>query len=140
MDAQQDFLDRTGIMETWLTVFSATMTQVVSGGDYRHQLRRTLALADREGYQAEADCVLILAYAEVCAGRFEAAAELMGTAVASRFNTAHYMFYRVVLNQRIRRHLEPAAARAAIERGRRQSAAEVLERVVAGGQVVPAAG
>lgn len=135
MDSQHDFLDRTGVMETWLSAFSATMTQVVAGGEFRNQLRRTLALAEWEGYRAEADCVLILAYAEVCAERFEPAAELMGTAVASRFNTtAHYVFYRVVLEQWVTRHLEPDVFREAIERGRRQTAAEALARVVAGGR------
>ena len=134
MNVQQDFLDRSGVMETWLSALSATMTQVVSGGDFRDQLRRTLGLADREGYRAHGDCVLALAYAEVCAGRFERAAELMGTAVASRFNTtAHYVFYRVVLDQWVRRHLEPEEVRAAIERGRGRTAAEVLAQFVAGG-------
>jgi non-specific serine/threonine protein kinase len=134
MDAQQDFLDRSGIRETWLSALSATMTQVVSGGDFRDHLRRTLGLADREGYRAHGDCVLALAYAEVCAGRFETAAELMGTAVASRFNTtAHYVFYRVVLDQWVRRHLGPEEMRAAIERGRGRTAVEVLTRFVAGG-------
>jgi hypothetical protein len=110
------------------------MTQVVSGGDFRDHLRRTLGLADREGYRAHGDCVLALAYAEVCARRFEPAAELMGTAVASRFNTtAHYVFYRVVLDQSVRRHLEPEQVRAAIERGRGRTAAEVLARFVADG-------
>jgi hypothetical protein len=132
MDAQQDFLDRTEVKETWLSAFSKTMTQVVTGGDFQNLLRRTLALADREGYRVEGDCVLILAYADICEGRFEQAAELMGTAVASRFNTtAHYTFYRVVLDQWIRRRLDPAVARAAMERGRRRIAAEVLAEVAA---------
>lgn len=126
MDAQQAFLDRSGI-ETWLSALSATMTQAVSGGDFREHLSRTLALADREGYRAQADCVLALAYAEVCAGRYEPAAELMGTAVANRFNTtAHYVFYRVVLDQLVRHHLEPHLMSAALDRGRTRSAADVL--------------
>jgi hypothetical protein len=46
--------------------------------DARTTLAHTLALADREGYQADADCVLVLAYAELIAGRFEPAAEQFG--------------------------------------------------------------
>jgi predicted ATPase/DNA-binding winged helix-turn-helix (wHTH) protein len=127
MGAQQDYLDRTGIMETWLTSFSAAMTQVIAGGDFRDQLGRALTLADREGYQAEADCVLVLAYAEMCADRYEAAAELMGTAVRSRFNTtAHYLLYRVALDRPIRRHLDPHEMSDALERGQGRTAAEAV--------------
>jgi predicted ATPase/DNA-binding winged helix-turn-helix (wHTH) protein len=127
MGAQQDFLDHTGIMETWLTSFSAATTQVIAGGDFRDQLGRALTLADREGYRAEADCVLVLAYAEMCADRYEAAAELMGTAVRSRFNTtAHYLLYRVALDRPIRRHLDPHEMSDALKRGRGRTAAEAV--------------
>ena len=103
MGLQQDYLDRTGIVETWLTSFSTAMCDVIDGGDVRTMLARTLALADREGYHADADCLLVLAYAEICAGRFEAAAELVGTAMHDRFNaTAHYVLYRAVLDRLLR--------------------------------------
>ena len=69
MSRQQDYLDRTGIVETWITSFSTAMCDVVEGGDVVSRLRHTLDLADREGYQAEADCVLVLAYAAICADR-----------------------------------------------------------------------
>jgi predicted ATPase/DNA-binding winged helix-turn-helix (wHTH) protein len=127
MRAQEQFLERTGIVETWLSSFSAAMARVLGGADLRGMLGRTLALAEQEGYHAEADCVLVLAYAEMCAERFESAAELMGTAVAGRFNTtAHYILYRVVLDRALRRHLPPSEMSAAIARGRLRSATEVL--------------
>nr|NIS28644.1 hypothetical protein [Actinomycetota bacterium]NIU64099.1 hypothetical protein [Actinomycetota bacterium]NIW25902.1 hypothetical protein [Actinomycetota bacterium] len=127
MGAQQAFLDRTGIMETWISSFSAAMTRVTAGGDYRDQLDRALSLAVREGYRAEADCVLVLAYAEMCRERYAAAAELMGTAIRGRFNTtAHYMLYHVVLAQPMRRLVDPRDLADAIARGRRRTAAEAL--------------
>ena len=114
MGLQQEFLDRTGIVETWLTSFSTAMCDVIDGGDVRSILARTLALADREGYHADADCVLVIAYAEICAGRFEAAAELLGTAMHDRFNaTALYVLYRAVLDRLLR-----AAARRRNDDGR----------------------
>jgi hypothetical protein len=127
MSVQQDYLDRTGIVETWITSFSTAMCDVIDGGDVRTTLGRTLALADREGYQADADCVLVLAYAEMCADRFDAAAELIGTAVHSRFNaTAHYVLYRAVLDRMLRQRLDDEVMDDAIARGRGRSAAEAL--------------
>lgn len=127
MTIQEEFLDRTGIVETWLSAFSSALSRVVEGGEVSELLARPLALADREGYRAEADCVLVLAYAELCAGRFEAAAELMGTAVHDRFNTTgHYVFYRVVLESEVRRQLPAQVFSDAMARGRRRDAAEVL--------------
>ena len=119
MDLQQEFLDRTGIVETWITSFSTAMCDVIDGGDVRSILARTLALADREGYHADADCVLVIAYAEICAGRFEAAAELVGTAMHDRFNaTAHYVLYRAVLDRLLRQQLDADAMTDAMHRGR----------------------
>jgi predicted ATPase len=127
MRAQQDFLDRTGIVETWLSTFSTAMTNVVAGGNIRDLLGHALTLADREGNHAEADGVLVLAYAEACAGRYEKAAELMGTAVRGRFNTtAHYVLYRVALERPVGRQLDPAAMEAAIARGRQRIAVDTL--------------
>ena len=68
MGLQQAYLDRTGIVETWITSFSTAMCDVIDGSDFRATLARTLALADREGYHADADCLLVLAYAELCTG------------------------------------------------------------------------
>lgn len=127
MRAQEEFLERTGIVETWLSSFSAAMVQVIDGNDVREHLGRTLALADQEGYQAQADCVLVLAYAELCANRFATAAELMGTAVQGRFNTtAHYVLYRVVLDAELRQRLQPEEMSRAMTRGRGRTAAEAL--------------
>jgi len=127
MILQQDLLDRTGIVETWITSFSTAMCDAVDGLDVRGSLARSLALADREGYDADADGVLVLAYAEMCAGRFEVAGELVGTALHGRFNaTAHYVLYRVVLEPLLHQELEPAVMTDAMTRGRCLSATEVL--------------
>ncbi|HEX6568750.1 MAG TPA: winged helix-turn-helix domain-containing protein [Acidimicrobiales bacterium] len=127
MSLQQDYLDRTGIIETWITSFSTAMCDVIDGSDVRTVLARTLALADREGYHADADCVLVLAYAEVCSGRSEAAAELIGTAIRSRFNaTAHYVLYRAVLEPSLRRQLGAGDMTDAMMRGRARTAADAL--------------
>jgi hypothetical protein len=127
MGLQQEFLDRTGIVETWLTSFSTAMCVVIDGSDVRSILTRTLALADREGYHADADCVLVIAYAEICAGRFDAAAELIGTAMHERFNaTAHYVLYRAVHERLLREQLDPDAMMNALGRGRTRTAALAL--------------
>ena len=127
MAQQQDYLDRTGIVETWITSFSTALCDAVEGGDVRTQLGRTLALADREGYRADADCVLVLAYADICAGRYEAAAELIGTATHGRFNaTAHHVLYQAVLNRSLRAHLDADALAEAAVRGGRTTPAEAL--------------
>jgi non-specific serine/threonine protein kinase len=127
MDLQQDYLDRTGIVETWITSFSTAMCDVLDGSDVGTVLARSLALADREGYDADADCVLVVAYAEICGGRPEAAAELVGTAVHSRFNsTAHYVLYRAVLDPSLRRQLDAGVIADAMRRGRARTAAGAL--------------
>jgi hypothetical protein len=124
---QHDYLARTGIVETWITSFSTVLCDVAEGADMRPGLARTLGLADREGYRADADCVLVLAYAELCAGHLEAAAELVGTAMHGRFNaTAHYVLYRAVLDRPLRRLLGGATLDEAGERGRQRSAGEAL--------------
>ena len=127
MTAQQAFLTRTGIVETWITSFSSAFCDVLEGGDAGTVLSRSLALADREGYQADADCVLVLAYAELCEGRLEAAAELIGTAVGGRFNaTAHYVLYRAVLDRPLREQLDADTLDRALARGRKQRPSDAL--------------
>ena len=127
VEVQHDFLDRCGVVETWLSSFSRAMCDVIEGGDVRTTLRRTLILADREGYQAHADSVLVLAFAEICGGRFDLAAELVGTAMQARFNaTAHYVLYSVVIDPALRRHLDPDVLAAARARGHVRQAAEAL--------------
>ena len=124
---QHDYLDRTGIVETWITSFSTAMCDAVEGADVVSRLRHTLDLADREGYQAEADCMLVLAYAALCADRPEEAAELVGTALHGRINaTAHYALYSVVLDRALQHALGTSAMSEAAARGRERSPAEVL--------------
>jgi predicted ATPase/DNA-binding winged helix-turn-helix (wHTH) protein len=124
---QYDFLDRTGIVETWLTSFSTAMCDAIDGRDLATMLGHTLALADREGYQADADCVLVLAYAQMCAGRFDAAAELIGTAVRGRFNaTATYALYRAVFDRTLHEQLGAESIAEAMARGQTTTAAGAL--------------
>jgi predicted ATPase/DNA-binding winged helix-turn-helix (wHTH) protein len=127
MGLQQDYLDRTGIVETWITSFSTAMCDVVEGGDVASRLRHTLDLADREGYRADADCVLVLVYAAICADRPEEAAELIGTATHGRINaTAHHVLYSAVLDRALRGQLDATARAEAAARGRERTPAEVL--------------
>jgi predicted ATPase/DNA-binding winged helix-turn-helix (wHTH) protein len=133
MSVQEQFLERTGIVETWLSYFSSVMADVSDGLDPHPQLGRVLTLADREGHDAEPDCVLVLAFWAVCAERYEEAAELLGTAVHGRFNaTAHYVLYRTVLHRAVTAHLTVDELRAAMTRGAGRTPGEVLvERGVA---------
>jgi predicted ATPase/DNA-binding winged helix-turn-helix (wHTH) protein len=127
MGRQHAFLARTGFGQTWLTSLSNALTESVEGSDVRELMAGALALADREGYRAEGDGALALAYSEACRGEAMAAAELLGTATRSRFNsTAHYVLYRVVVEPVVRRQLEPAEFEAALERGGRRTAEEAL--------------
>jgi hypothetical protein len=127
MDRAKDYLDRTGIIESWWTPFSRAMCDLIDGGDVRTLLARTLALADREGYRADADCLLVLAYAEMCEDHFEVAAELIGTAMHDRFHaTAHYALYRAVIHGALHEALDDAAMNAAMARGRARTSAEAL--------------
>ncbi|HEY8548249.1 MAG TPA: hypothetical protein VIL36_24490 [Acidimicrobiales bacterium] len=127
MQRQQDFLDRTGIVETWLSALSTALCDVVDGIDVTDSLDRTLILARREGYDAQADCVLVLAYREIWAERYETAAELVGTATHGRFNTtSYYVTYRAVIDRALRTHLRPDALDAATARGRGRPVAAAL--------------
>jgi predicted ATPase/DNA-binding winged helix-turn-helix (wHTH) protein len=146
MTNQQAFLDRTGIVETWITSFSSAFCDVLEGRDVGTVLVRSLALADREGYEADADCVLVLAYAAMCADRLEDAAELIGTAVHGRFNaTANYALYRAVLDRALRDELDAEAIEPAVARGRARQPSEALAeygvgRVVHGSTAAEAGG
>jgi hypothetical protein len=103
------------------------MCDAIDGRDLATMLSHTLALADREGYQADADCVLVLAYAQMCAGRFDAAAELIGTAVRGRFNaTANYALYVAVFDRALREQLDAEHIAEAMARGRADNAAGAL--------------
>jgi predicted ATPase/DNA-binding winged helix-turn-helix (wHTH) protein len=126
---QHEYLDRTGIHETWITSFSTALCDAAEGNAIAGPLAHTLALADQEGYRADPDCLLVLAYAEMGGDRFDDAAELIGTAVHDRFNaTAHYVLYRAVIDRSLREHLDEPALHAAMARGRGRTAADSLAR------------
>jgi hypothetical protein len=124
---QYEYLHWNGFAETWLNSYSAALTNMIDGVPRPDQLGPSLEMARREGYSIEGDCVLALAYCELCGGRPELAAELLGSARASRFNaTAHHVLHGVVVEPLIRRELDAARHAAAIERGRTRSARDVL--------------
>jgi predicted ATPase/DNA-binding CsgD family transcriptional regulator len=124
---QYEYLRRNGFAETWLNSYSAALTNMIDGVPKPGQLGPSLEMARREGYAIEGDCALALAYCELCGGRPEAAAELLGLARACRFNaTAHHVLHGVVVEPLIHRALGPARHAAALERGRTWSAREVL--------------
>jgi hypothetical protein len=124
---QYEYLHWNGFAETWLNSYSAALTNMIDGVPRPEQLGPSLEIARREGYAIEGDCVLALAYCELCGGRAEPAAELLGLARACRFNaTAHHVLYGVVVEPLIRRALDPLRYAAALERGRAQSARDVL--------------
>ena len=71
--------------------------------------------------------MLALAYSQACSGHGLEAAELLGTAVQSRFNsTAHYPLYRMVVEPVIRQAVPEGAFVEALARGHRRSAADAL--------------
>src|SRR5690606_13363110 len=114
--------------ETWLTAYSRAVTQLIDDFTGREQLARGLGIADREGYRIEGDCMLALAYAEVCRNNHAVAAELLGLAHTCGFNaTAHYVLRTVVVEPLVRRGLQVDDYRAALERGRLRSVDATLD-------------
>ena len=82
---------------------------------------------DRATVEADADCALALAYIEACRGDTIGAAELLGTAVQSRFNaTAHYVLYRVVVEPVVGAPLDAESFAQALGRGRLRTARQAL--------------
>jgi predicted ATPase len=124
---QRDYLDRTGVGDTWITSYSDALAESVEGEDVTPLLRRAYALAEREGYRVEGDFLLGLAYSVAGQGDPVRAAELLGTAIAGRFNaTAHFVLYRVVIEPVVRAGLDADAFDAALARGRAASAVAAL--------------
>ena len=68
IDQQYEYLDATGLAETWLTSYSRAVTEMIDGVSGRRQLADALDIAHREGYRIEGDCMLALAYSEACRG------------------------------------------------------------------------
>jgi predicted ATPase/DNA-binding CsgD family transcriptional regulator len=134
IDGQYDFLRDTGLPETWLTAYSLAVTQLLDDLAGCDQLAHGLGIAHREGYRIEGDCVLALAYAEVCRDHHVLAAELLGLARTRGFNaTANHVLRTIVVEPLVRRGFQdddsgPDGFRAAIERGRQRSVDDVLEQ------------
>lgn len=128
IDRQYEFLHHTGLPETWLTAYSLAVTQLIDDLTGCEQLARGLGIAHREGYRIEGDCVLALAYAEVCRDNHILAAELLGLARTRGFNaTAHHVLRTVVVEPLVRRGLQLDDYRAAVERGRLRSVDATLD-------------
>jgi predicted ATPase/DNA-binding CsgD family transcriptional regulator len=118
IDQQYEYLDATGLAETWLTSYSRAITAMIDGVSGRRQLAEARDIAHREGYRIEGDCLLALAYSEACRGEPTLAAELLGLARTCRFNaTAHHVLHGLVVDPAVRTALEPANYREAITRG-----------------------
>ena len=129
IERQYEFLHDTGLPETWLTAYSMAITRLIEDTTGRAQLAHALGIAHREGYRIEGDCVLALAYAEVCRDDFVAAAELLGLARTCGFNaTAHHVLHAVVVEPLVRRELHRDDYRAAVERGRLRSVDTTLDQ------------
>ena len=128
IERQYEFLQHIGLSETWLTAYSRAVTQLIDDLAGCEQLARGLEIAHREGYRIEGDCVLALAYAEVCRDNHVQAAELLGLARTCGFNaTAHHVLRTVVVEPLVRRGLQLDDYGAAIERGKSRSVAATLD-------------
>lgn len=119
IDQQYEYLRRSGLAETWLTAYSLAVTEMIDGVSGHEQLAHALDIADREGYRIEGDCMLALAYSEICRGNPAAAAELLGAARTIGFNaTAHDVLHGVVVDRLLRDSLHAAELDEALTRGR----------------------
>jgi predicted ATPase/DNA-binding SARP family transcriptional activator len=128
MDWQLSEVAASGLRENWLTDFSDAMTMVAEGTDYRPQLRRARACAEREGRRAEADCVLAIAYAAACEDDWELAAELLAATGSALFrDTASFLHLALLRDQLVHPRLSPAAVTAASARGEGRQLAAVLD-------------
>jgi len=127
IDQQYDYLRANGLPETWLTAFSRAVTDMIDGVSGRSQLADALAIASREGYRIEGDCVLALAYSEACRGEPLIAAELLGLARTCRFNaTAHHVLHGVVVDPIVRNQLDPRVYTEALTHGKTLSVQTTL--------------
>jgi hypothetical protein len=127
MDAQLKDLMASGLRENWLTMYWGALALIIGGEDYLPQLRRARVRAESEGRQADADCVLALAYAAACRDDWETAAELLGTSRSALLrDTASFVHHAVLREQLIRPQLDAAVLTAATARGEQRRMDEVL--------------
>lgn len=126
-DVQVANLVRVGIGENWLTVFCEAMTCIGEGEDHRPPLQRARRWAEREGRQADADCVLALAWAAARSGAHLEAAELLGACETELVHdTANFVLHAVVREHVVRPSLGSDDFAAARARGRDRSLATIL--------------
>jgi predicted ATPase/DNA-binding SARP family transcriptional activator len=127
MTCQRDELAATGLRENWLTMYWGALTSIGLGDEYVGQLARARAWARAEGRQADADCVLALAYAAACDDDWERAAELVGaTQGALLHDTAGYLHQAIIRDRLVRPRLDPHRYAVLAGRGRDLGLAEVL--------------
>ena len=128
MDQQRDDLSTTALHENWLTLYWGALALVAQGEDCRPLLRRARDRALAEGRAAEADCVLLLAYAAACSNEWERAAELLGAAEGELLHdTAGFIHQSLLREQLVRPQLEPDRFKELLHRGRRLRLSAVLE-------------
>ena len=126
MDAQVADLASSGLRENWLTLYWEALALIGEGADHLPQLRRARQRAEAEGRDAEADCVLALAYAAACRDEWERAAELLGAAAGLQRDTAGFLHLVLLRDRLVRPRLDPDVFGSATARGQGLVLEEVL--------------
>jgi hypothetical protein len=127
MEAQLTDLMANGLRENWLTMYWQALSRIPGGGDYLAQLRKARRRAEAEGRNAEADCVLALAYAAACRDEWAKAAMMLGAAgTALTRDTASFVHLVLLREQLVRPHLAPEAFDASTRRGQRVLLGDLL--------------
>jgi hypothetical protein len=130
MDNQLKNVHATGLRENWLTMFCHVLTRIAEGTDWLEHLRRARRRAQIEGRNADADCVLALAYAAACRDDAMGAAELLGASATRLFHdTANFVHHLVVRDLAVRPLIDQTTFRTAVERGRSRDVASILTDV-----------
>jgi hypothetical protein len=130
MDNQLDNVHATGLRENWLTMFCHVLTRIAEGTDWLEHLRRARRRAQIEGRDADADCVLALAYAAACRDDAMGAAELLGASATRLFHdTANFVHHVVVRDLVVRPLIDETTFRTAVDRGRSQDVTSILADV-----------
>ena len=116
-DQQRLYLSTIGLMETWLTMWSMSLSSAMEGEDVHDRLHRARLRADREGLESASDAVLALALIARREDRPHDAAELLGTITGLPLNNAaHYVLFRT-LRRSLQTELDADELRSAMERG-----------------------
>jgi predicted ATPase/DNA-binding winged helix-turn-helix (wHTH) protein len=127
MDRQAENIHGSGLRENWVMLFCYALAHVAAGSGYLPHLARARHRAESEGRNADADCVLALAYAAACRDDPERAAELLGACGGGLFHdTANFIHYAVIRDRVVRPMLPAGTFDAAYDRGAALEVAAVL--------------